>query len=343
MSLQTKLVTGGVQSDTLQDVDCSGGYIPRRYVFTLCGFCAVTICMVASTVSLVIVPISRELGWSDATKGVVLSGYYYGYSPCCAVGGALALRFNRPTAQVLLLPLATTALLQLALPSLVMHLKDVPCLGLASCSEVGMFVVLMLTGMVQATLNPALHRMISVWSPVAERSAQHNFIYSGQQAGQMIGLATGGLIIDGLGWRAVFYINAAALGSFALVWAALVADSPRLHSGCSRQETAMIETDAGEPHGTVGICSMPWGQILRTPAVLVLFVNHWVMGWSSSTIQSWTPTWLTEELHFDIKSSGFVSALPPLIGFGVSTLSGLLATHLITTGKASVSGPSEQI
>ena len=40
---------------------------------------------------------------------------------------------------------------------------------------------------------------------------QHTMIYSGQQAGQMIGLATGGLIIDSVGWRGVFYINSAAL------------------------------------------------------------------------------------------------------------------------------------
>ena len=63
-----------------------------------------------------VVPISKQLGWSDQTKGLVLSGYYYGYAPCCAVGGALALRFSRPTAQVFVLPLVTMAVLQLALP-----------------------------------------------------------------------------------------------------------------------------------------------------------------------------------------------------------------------------------
>ena len=143
------------------------------------------------------------------------------------------------------------AVLQLALPTVVDKLQGVPCFGLDSCSEVGMFALLLLMGMVQATLNPALHRMISVWSPVAERSVQHNLIYSGQQAGQMIGLAFGGLIIDSLGWRGVFYVNSAALASFALVWALLVSDNPRKHPSCSAAETALIEADAGEPHGQV--------------------------------------------------------------------------------------------
>lgn len=142
------------------------------------------------------------------------------------------------------------------------------------------------------------------------------------EVGQVISMATGGLIIDHLGWQAIFHINAAVLLIFAMLWAALVADSPARHSGCSAAERALIVADAGEPHGAESLLDMPWGQIMRTPAVLVLFVNHWVAGWSSSTIMQWTPTWLSDELHFDIKNSGFISALPPLVGFTVATLSG---------------------
>jgi ACS family sodium-dependent inorganic phosphate cotransporter len=136
--------------------------------------------MVSQTVSLVIVPISRELGWTDATKGVVMSGFFYGYFPCCAVGGYLALRFNRPTAQILLLPLLTMAALSAFLPTLLLKLPN-------TAAATGMFLVLIVMGMMQAMLNPALHRMISVWSPIAERSVSHNLIYSGQQSGQVIG------------------------------------------------------------------------------------------------------------------------------------------------------------
>jgi sugar phosphate permease len=82
---------------------------------------------------------------------------------------------------------------------------------------------------------------------------------------------------------------------------------------------------------------MPWGQIMRTPAVLVLFVNHWVMGWASSTVMQWAPTWMTEELDFDIKNSGFLSALPPLVGFAVATISGAVASYLIQGDQVTVS------
>ena len=51
------------------------------------------------------------------------------------------------------------------------------------------------------------------------------------------------------------------------------------------------------------------------------------MGWASSTVMQWCPTWLSEELGFDIKGAGFISALPPLVGFAVATGSGLLGAH----------------
>ena len=174
-NLQTGLLPGQPQGGP-------AGYFPRRHVFTLCGFGAVTVGMLAGVISLAVVPICKELGWDNATKGVVLSAFFYGYAPCCAVGGALALHFNRPTAQIFLLPLVVAASLMAALPTLVLRLHNVPCFGRESCSEVGMFAVMVVMGMVQATLNPALHRMISVWSPVSERSLQHNLIYSGQRA-----------------------------------------------------------------------------------------------------------------------------------------------------------------
>jgi len=90
----------------------------------------------------------------------------------------------------------------------------------------------------------------------------------------VIGLATGGLIIDRWGWSGVFYCNAIVIAVFASLWLLSTADNPRKHGGCSETERLLIEADAGPPHSKHGLCSMPWRQILATPAVLVLFVNH---------------------------------------------------------------------
>ena len=137
------------------------------------------------------------------------------------------------------------------------------------------------------------------------------------------------------GCRWVFYTNSLLCASFAILWLLLTADSPRHHSGCSEEEASFIEADSGPAHGKHGLCSLPWKRIMRTPAVLVLFINHWVSGWAQS-ILSWTPTWLSERLHLDIKKSGFVSALPPLVGIAVAMGSGVVATHVIVTEKLAV-------
>ena len=46
---------------------------------------------------------------------------------------------------------------------------------------------------------------------------------------------------------------------------------------------------------------------------------------------------MTEELDFDIKNSGFLSALPPLVGFAVATISGAVASYLIQGDQVTVS------
>lgn len=73
-----------------------------------------------------------------------------------------------------------------------------------------------------ASLNPALHRLISVWALEHERSSMHNVVYSGQYAGYMVGSAVGGIVIAWHGWAAAFYAVAIGAAVWALLWMSLV-------------------------------------------------------------------------------------------------------------------------
>lgn len=76
-----------------------------------------------------------------------------------------------------------------------------------------------------ASLNPALHRLISVWALEHERSSMHNVVYSGQYAGYMVGSAVGGIVIAWHGWAAAFYAVAIGAAVWALLWMSLVSSA----------------------------------------------------------------------------------------------------------------------
>jgi sugar phosphate permease len=89
---------------------------------------------------------------------------------------------------------------------------------------------------------------------------------------------------------------------------------------------------------------IPWKLILTTPAVWAIIINNFTSelkmnlmnlylfildNWGFYIILTWLPTYLEEELHFDLHENTAISFLPYLAQF-VGTLSvGRLADFLI--------------
>jgi hypothetical protein len=55
-------------------------------------------------------------------------------------------------------------------------------------------------GGAQALLNPSLHKLISSWAPLHERTRMHNTIYAGQSAGKMLAPISSAFIAAAHGW-----------------------------------------------------------------------------------------------------------------------------------------------
>ena len=247
----------------------------------------------------------------------------YGYAPMQIPSGVIAHHFNRPSRQILVCMLLL-CLLNFAIPFALRAADWHARTAVLYCLMVPL-------GMAQALMNPSLHKLIASWAPVNERTRVHNTIYAGQNAGKMVATASSALIASSLGWAAVFWVNSAICGCFSVAWICAVSDTPARDPRISAAERDHIRltihadsrTTAEEEHPS--FFELPWRSILTSAPFFAILVNHFAYDWGTSTIDSWLPTYLKQELDFDLKHSGLISTIPQIAGFVVVMLSGPLA------------------
>ena len=77
---------------------------------------------------------------------------------------------------------------------------------------------------------------------------------------------------------------------------------------------------------------MPWGRLLRAPAVWALIINHLCTNWVFYMLLAWLPSYFRTVLGLSIAKSGFYAAGPWLAMFAVGTLSGYVADRILKRG-----------
>lgn len=158
---------------------------------------------------------------------------------------------------------------------------------------------------------PAMPPMASKWIPPTERS---KFIANmmASALGAAITLQVSGVIIDCMGWAAVFYIT----GVIGLLWSALwfliIYDSPADHPRISPEERLEIETAIREGDGAKNRkpSTVPWRQLLTSLPVWAIIITHGMSVFGYFTISNQLPSYMKSVLNFDIKKNGFLSSLP---------------------------------
>ena len=58
------------------------------------------------------------------------------------------------------------------------------------------------------------------------------------------------------------------------------------------------------------ISEIPWVAMFTTPASLCLFLLNWVFGWIGFLLLTEMPTFLNDQLGYDLESSGLLSIAP---------------------------------
>ncbi|KAL9917943.1 putative inorganic phosphate cotransporter isoform 2-T2 [Glossina fuscipes fuscipes] len=263
-----------------------------------------------------------EYKWTEKTKSLVLSSFFWGYVVTQVPAGSLAHKFGGKI--MLLLGIGVCSVLTILTPI---------------CAKLGDWKLVcglrVIQGLSQGFLFPSTHTILSKWAPVEERGTLGTYSYSGAQFGTVVMLATSGVIASSsMGWPGIFYISGGVGMVWTFAWFAWGASSPAEYKRISPEEKKLIETSLGfasKPEENTTPMKTPWCRILTSVPFLVLTLVHCTHNWGFWTLLTEIPTYMKNILGMDIKSNALLSALPYtamfLMCFVFSTLQSTLSRH----------------
>jgi MFS transporter, ACS family, solute carrier family 17 (sodium-dependent inorganic phosphate cotransporter), other len=292
------------------------GRWPRRYTVIGLFFFSTLICYVDRVnISIAIIPMAREMGYSPATQGLVLSAFFWGYIVSQLAGGWMADRFGGKA--VLGFGVACWSLATFLTP--VAAAFSFPVL-------LGARVAL---GVGEGVNFPAIHSLAARWAPARERARALALSYTGIFLGTIAALVGSPPLILVYGWPAVFYVSGGVGALWLAAWMFKGANGPEDARGVGAAELELIMSDRpalSRPQ------SIPWGAILREPAVWAIVAAHVCNNWGFYILLLWLPTYLHLALHVPVRSVGAYSLIPWAATFVVGNCAGWLSDWMLRRG-----------
>ena len=289
---------------------------PRRHNLVFLSFLAVFVCYIDRVnISVAIIPMAADLGWSMDTQGMVLSSFFVGYLLLQIVGGRLADRFGGKLvlgAGVLLWSLFTL----LTPPAAFLGL------GILILTRIAM-------GMGEAVTFPSIYSLYSRWVPLQERSRAIGLTNSAIPLGTVFALVVTPYIVESLGWQWAFYLFGLLGAVWYLIWHRSVTAIPSDHPGIGAEELEIIR--AGATPQAAGE-AVPWKALLTSLPVWAIIVAHFCNNWSLYVLLSWLPTFVNKGLGVDYASVGWFTMIPSVAAFLFLNLAGNIADRIIAGG-----------
>jgi ACS family sodium-dependent inorganic phosphate cotransporter len=286
----------------------SAAALTRRWptwytVVLLCGAAVLISYIDRTNISVAAIPMQAQFGWTEATKGWVLSSFFVGYLAFMALSGALANRYGGKIVlgvAVLWWSLFTALTPPAALVSLPMLIGARIALGLG-----------------EAAVFPASVNMIGRWVPAANRSRAIAACASMLSLGTVISLPVTGWLVRDYGWPMPFY----AFGAVGLVWVVLW--FARVRSGRS-PDVQQVTTDR----------VIPWGRLVRSRAVWAIIANHFCGNWVLYMLLAWLPSYFKTTFNVSLTNAGLLSAAPWAAYFAMGNVGAWVADSMIMSGRS---------
>lgn len=288
----------------------------RRHRIVLLAFLAGLICYLDRVnISVAALAMQDEFGWSDTTKGLVLSAFFAGYLLFQLPSGWAVSRFGPRRVMgfaILWWSLCTIATPLAAMGSLALLLAARAAMG---AGEAGAF--------------PAAYGLLGRWSLPGERTRFLAFVISSVPAGTLVALLTTGWLVAAFGWESAFYISGAVGVVFVFGWFAIVRDDPTQDTKLGPDEREMF---ARMRLGAASRRRVPWRALLSEKAVWALLINHFCTNWVLYVLLSWLPSFFRATYGTSIVNAGLFSAAPWLTMFVMVNVSAAAADAMIGRG-----------
>jgi ACS family sodium-dependent inorganic phosphate cotransporter len=284
----------------------SRGWQRRHTVVLLCFFSTFICYIDRVNISVAIIPMAEQFGWSDTQRGLVLSSFFVGYLITQVAGGSLAAR------------LGGKAVLGFGVLWWSLFTILTPLSALAS------FPVLIgariLMGLGEGVAFPATYNLLGRWVPPKERTRAAAFNLSAIPLGTLFAVSTTPFIILAFGWPAVFYAFGAVGFVWFLFWWPLGGDRPDTPT-----DPVLPEEDRSS--------GVPWRQILREKSVWAIIVAHFCNNWGLYVLLAWLPSYFSSQLNVNLRAVWIFISLPWIANFLVANVVGWLGDRMIASGR----------
>jgi len=271
--------------------------------------------------------VQKEFGIDNATKGIILGAFFWGYALFQVPGGWLSERFG-PRA---------------ALAGLVTFWSLVTVAAGFANSGFSFAVLLFFLGAGEAGAFPGATRAMQMWYPRRERGFVQGFTHSASRFGAFIAPSIIVLIISGqmaigsmsisispLGWRWVWYL-CGSLGILWSVWWYLsYRNQPEEHRLVGSAELEYIR--GLDPQGRINQAALakdrpkvPWSTLLPSPNMWAIMFAYVTYVYSLTIFLTWLVSYLVDGRHFSPNEARLVSSWP-LLAMVFGNIVGGLAT-----------------
>jgi ACS family sodium-dependent inorganic phosphate cotransporter len=276
--------------------------------------------------SVALLPISQEYGYTDAIKGAISSLFSVGYGVAILPAGIIVATASPRI--VMGLGVALWSVSTIATPAAV---------GLAVDNMVPLLFVRACVGAGESVIFPSIQRLLQVWMKPEEKSLALAVIISGFQAGTITAYLLSPVVIDVLGgWPSLFYVYGGAGLIILLPWLFLAQDAPAVVStelvdAAPESEPKSLVTSWDE--ATQDFRDAPWKEFGRSKAVWAMLLTHCAKNWGLYNYLAWTPIFYSEQYGISVRDSAWLSVLPSVAGVAGGFIAGSIADSIIRNLK----------
>ena len=264
--------------------------------------------------------LTKELGFSVATMGIVFSAFSWTYAAMQIPGGIFLDRFG--TRLTYFLSLTFWSL------STLLH-------GLAT-NLATLLTFRFALGVSEAPCFPTNSRVVATWFPQQERA----FATGVYTVGEYVGLAFLSpllfWIMGAFGWRALFFVVGIAGVLFGLFWWYSYRE-PNESKTVNQAELDYIATGGGIVTPKAANAKFEWslvGKLLRFRQLIGICIGQFAGNSTLVFFLTWFPTYLATERHMGWLKIGFFSVLPFIAASVGVLLGGWWSDSMLRRGRS---------
>ena len=286
---------------------------------------AVYICMIDRiAISIAIIPMAEDNGWSPTVQGAVMSAFFLGYVTLQIPAGYLSDRFGGKW--VLGLGVLFWSLFTLLTPA---------------SAALGITVLLacrFLMGVAEAVTWPSIYSLYSRWVHPDRRASAVGLMNSGISGGAVIALICTPWLISVWSWQGAFYLYGVLGILWFAVWSPLARSRPAVKTDWDAPDAVLANAEVGSVADQNAVSAqtayprLTVRGMLRSRAVWAIAVAHICINWSLYLVLSWFPTFVNRELGADLQLAGFLALAPTIVSLVMAPLAGRLFDRLVTKG-----------